>query len=198
MTALETRNVWNEVYEGNPLDELPWHQEEPPEYLIELVEKKVVEGPVLDICCGAGTNSVFLAQKGFEVHGIDIAAKAVEMANQKARKGKVSCSFIAGDAIHLPYLDGRFSFIFDRGCFHHIPVGLRERFVEGVARVLKKGGRYQLNCFSDKDPYFNGLSKGDIKKYFSKHFDIESMRKVEFQEKTGLHRYFYTVLMKRR
>ena len=75
---------------------------------------------------------------------------------------------------------------------------MKKRFVDGIARVLKKGGKYQLNCFSDKDSYFNGLSKEDIKNYFSKDFDIKNIKDIKFKEKTGLNRYFYSVLMVRR
>lgn len=189
---------WNEVYETTALKELPWHSEEPADYLVELVKKKMVKGPVLDICCGAGTNSVYLAKKGFEVHGIDISEKAIELAKERAKKEGVKCNFIVGNASGLPYPDNKFSFIFDRGCLHHIPKELKKKFVDDIVRVLKKGGKYQLNCFSDKDHYFDGLSKEDIKNYFSKDFDMKSIKDIKFKEKTGLNRYFYSVLMVRR
>jgi methylase of polypeptide subunit release factors len=52
----------------------------PPE-LIELVESgQVPPGRALDIGCGTGTNAVFLAQRGFEVVGTDVAWLAIRRA----------------------------------------------------------------------------------------------------------------------
>ncbi|NIV43965.1 methyltransferase domain-containing protein, partial [Candidatus Bathyarchaeota archaeon] len=43
----------------------------------------------LDLCCGAGTNPVFLAKKGFDVTALDISDKAVEYAKEKASEANV-------------------------------------------------------------------------------------------------------------
>ena len=40
----------------------------------------------LELGCGTGTNSVWLAQQGFEVTGIDLAPLAVEQAEQRAQR----------------------------------------------------------------------------------------------------------------
>ncbi|NWG11350.1 class I SAM-dependent methyltransferase [Candidatus Bathyarchaeota archaeon] len=59
--------------------------------LVNLVEKGVIKkGKALDICCGAGTNTVYLAKKGFEVTGIDISSKAIEYATEKAKQANVN------------------------------------------------------------------------------------------------------------
>ncbi len=189
---------WNDIYETTPLEKIPWHSEEPAEYLVELVENGMVKGPVLDICCGAGNNAVYLAKRGFRVYGIDISEKAIELAKERARRENAKCDFIIGDVNNLPYPDKKFNFIFDRGCFHHIPKELKKKFVDGIVRVLRKGGKYQLNCFSEKDPYFDGLSNEEIKNYFSKDFEIKSIKDIKFKEKNGLNRYFYSVLMVKR
>jgi cyclopropane fatty-acyl-phospholipid synthase-like methyltransferase len=40
------------------------------------------------------------------------------------------------------------------GCFHHVEVESRSKFIEGVHRILKSDGAYTLTCFS----YRNGPS----------------------------------------
>lgn len=40
----------------------------------------------LDLACGAGRNSIFLAQNGFNVDAFDIAKVAIEALNEEARK----------------------------------------------------------------------------------------------------------------
>ena len=44
---------------------------------------------MLDLCSGAGINTVYLAGKGFEVTAKDISQRAVEYAGEKARDAKV-------------------------------------------------------------------------------------------------------------
>lgn len=96
-------------------------------------------GKALDICCWVGTNTVYLAQQGFEVTGIDISSRAIEYAKEKARQAKVEIRFIVGNSVHLPFENSEFDFVFDMGCFHHIHVEDREAYIAGISRVLKKG-----------------------------------------------------------
>jgi len=103
------------------LEELPWELGRPRKVLVELFESnKVRKSKTLNICCGAGTNTVYIASKGFEVTGIDRAPKAIEIAKEKARNAGVKIRFIVGNAVHLPFDDEEFEFIFDTSCFHHI------------------------------------------------------------------------------
>ncbi|MGQ9718722.1 MAG: class I SAM-dependent methyltransferase [Nitrososphaerales archaeon] len=143
---------WKRVYEDYPLEALPWELGRPRKVLVELIESgKIRKGRALDICCGAGTNTVSMALKGFEVTEMDIAPKAIEMAKGKAKKARVDIRFISGNAVHLPFKDKEFDFIFDMGCFHHILPEDREAFIKGVHRTLRVGGKYFLTCFSYKN-----------------------------------------------
>ena len=77
---------------------------------------------VLDVCSGAGTNAVYLAQKGFEVTGVDIFKTVAKIAQQHAEEVGVSksCKFFSGDVLKINLPKNKFDFIFDRGCYHHI------------------------------------------------------------------------------
>ncbi len=193
---MSRKEEWDRVYREVPLEEIPWQTEEPPKQLVELIKKKKISvGVVLDICCGAGTHSAFLASKGFKVVGIDISPKAILFAKKKCKK----CVFVVGDSVRLPSKKNVFSFVFDRGCFHHMPDREKPEFVQGLDRILEERGAYHLNCFSDKDKAFGrGLSREDIVNYFSEKFEIESIEDVTFRETgSGFVRYFYTVFMKK-
>ena len=41
---------------------------------------------ILDLACGAGRHSIYLNQKGFNVHGVDLSSKSIELANKSIRK----------------------------------------------------------------------------------------------------------------
>jgi SAM-dependent methyltransferase len=68
---------WNDHYaSGN----MPWDTGEPDEQLVRCVrEGGVAAGPALEIGCGTGTNSVWLAEQGFSVLGLDVSPLASEM-----------------------------------------------------------------------------------------------------------------------
>lgn len=58
---------WDEIYRKYPLEALPWELGRPRKILVDLVEsRRIKRGKTLDLCCGAGSNTVYLAQKGFK------------------------------------------------------------------------------------------------------------------------------------
>lgn len=188
---------WDQIYRKYPLKTLPWELGKPRRILVELVEKNVIKkGKVLDICCGAGTNAVYLAEKGFDVTGIDISQKAIEYAKDKAEKANVKIRFMVQNFLELPFKNEEFDFVFDMGCFHHVEVEDRSVFIKGVYRVLNKGGFYLLVCFSHKNgPAWNHFTKEQIVQLFSSYFKIIKMRHISSVEGDGYRRFFYSVLM---
>ena len=54
-------------------------------------------GTALDLGCGAGQNSIWLAQRGWRVRGVDIAGGAIEQAEAAAGRAGVEASFERAD-----------------------------------------------------------------------------------------------------
>ena len=191
---------WEQIYRDYPLNELGWELGKPRPILREYVEKGLIKkGKALDICCGAGTNTVYLAEKGFEVTGIDISPTAIEYAKKKAAQAKVHVTFRVQNFLELPFDDGEFDFVFDMGCFHHVKVEDRPSFINGVHSVLKKGGSYMLTCFSYRNGRsWNHFTKRQISELFSGNFELGEFRHYPSVEGDGVARYFYTVLMKKK
>jgi len=93
----------------------------------------------------------------------------------------------------------RFDFIFDRGCYHHIPEDDKPRFARTINESLKNGGKYFSSCFSDKNPPSDkNVSKEEITENFSGHFEIATVEDFAAIEKTGRERHFYLALMTKR
>ena len=192
---------WDEYYRQYPLEELGWELGKPRPILVEYMEKGLImpRGKALDICCGAGTNTVYLAQNGFDVTGIDISRTAIEIAKKKAHQAKVDINFLAESFIDLPFNDEAFDFVFDMGCFHHVGVEERAKFIAGVHRVLKKDGFYMLTCFSYKNGHsWNHFTRQQIVDLFSGHFELGAVRHYPSLEGDGVIRFFYTSLMKKK
>lgn len=93
---------------------------------------------VLDLGCGAGETSVYLALQGAEVDALDISPEMVEVAKRLAELHKVGMKFHTGVAEHLPFEDGSFDLVFGNGVLHHVDLvpALKE-----IRRVLKPGGK---------------------------------------------------------
>jgi SAM-dependent methyltransferase len=191
------KGEWDRVYRTRRLDEIPWHSGQPDRRLIRLVnENKIPRGKVLDMCSGDGTNSLYLASKGFQVYGVDISGTAVGIARDRCRKRKLSCVYEVGDILSLHW-EEPFDLVFDRGCFHHIPRAEKPRYVDLVRRLLRPGGKFFLLCFSDKNPpYEKNLSREDIRGYFAKDFRIHYIEdSVHVEPPSGEKRYLYACFM---
>jgi SAM-dependent methyltransferase len=158
----------------------------------------ITVGHALDLCCGAGTNTVYLAQRGFDVVGIDISATALKIAQSQAAQARVVIGFFRESFVDLSFADGVFDFVFDMGCFHHVKVEDRNRFILGIHRVLKPRGQYMLTCFSDRNgPSWNHFSRQQIIDLFSGFFKLESLQHAPSLEGDGVIRFFYTAVMSR-
>ena len=191
---------WDGVYHRYPVRRLPWELGRPREVLVDLVESGGVEPcETLDLCCGAGTNPVYLAEKGFDVRALDISDRAVELAMEKAGQSGVDIDFLIGDFASLPFIEGRFGLAFDFGCFHHVDPEHRAAFIEGVHRALDSGGTYLMVCFSNRNGGGeNHFSRERIVELFGDRFEISRMNHVSSEEADGVTRYFYEVLMKKK
>jgi ubiquinone/menaquinone biosynthesis C-methylase UbiE len=98
----------------------------------------------LDIGCGAGREAIFLAQKGFQVYGVDFSQAALRIAKRRAIKAGVSVNWRWADATNLPVPDQSVDFVNDRGCFHVIGENRRLKVARELWRVMKPGARMLL------------------------------------------------------
>jgi 2-polyprenyl-3-methyl-5-hydroxy-6-metoxy-1,4-benzoquinol methylase len=191
---------WDEFYRDYPLDELGWELGKPRPILVEYLEKGLLpKGRALDVCCGAGTNTVYLAQNRWEVTAIDISKTAIGITKQKAKQAKVNIGFLAESFIDLPFLDGVFDFVWDMGCFHHVEIEERSKFIAGVHRVLKENGGYMLTAFSYRNGSgWNQFTEQQLRALFGGYFEFGEFRHYPSLEGDGAIRFFYTVLMKKK
>jgi SAM-dependent methyltransferase len=127
----------------------PWDTGITPPEVVSLVERwDGKPGRALDLGCGTGTNSLYLAQHGFQVVGIDFSSKAVARARIKARHGGFPVEFVNADVTRLDFLKEPFDLILDIGCFHGIPPTARGRYAGHIDRLTRANSKYLLYAFS--------------------------------------------------
>ena len=97
----------------------PWDVGQPDFNLVEVVTQRPIPScKVLDIGCGTGDNSIWLAQNCFQVVGTDTSDIALEKAKEKASKANVECDFMLVDFLRNTVRGAPFGLVFDRGCLH--------------------------------------------------------------------------------
>lgn len=100
-------------------------------------------GRFLELGCGAGNITLFMAEKGFEAYGIDIIAEAITWAKEKMRESPASANFRVGNVVDLKsYSDGSFDFVFDGETLHCIIGSDRKSCLANVFRILKRGSLF--------------------------------------------------------
>ncbi|MDF0490965.1 class I SAM-dependent methyltransferase [Sphingomonas sp. H39-1-10] len=94
---------------------------------------------ILDMGCGGGWTSVFLARRGFEVVGQDIAPDMIELAREnKARQGvELNLTFVCADYESM-MIDATFDAVIFFDCLHHSED--ERAAIEMAYRSLKPGG----------------------------------------------------------
>lgn len=141
---------WNAAYKAGTM---PWDSAEADPTLVALVEQgTITPSRALDIGCGTGTHALWLAERGFEVVGIDLAPLAIERARAKAAP-TAQCRFEVSDFLRDEPVPGEFAFVFDRGCFHVFDEPeQRARFAARVANLLAPAGQWLSLIGSTEGP----------------------------------------------
>ena len=163
----------------------PWIIDQAQPDLIVAKRKGEIYGPaILDVGCGNGDNAIYLASCGFDVTGVDISAKAIKIAKQKAREVGVNVTFIILDALEIGTLNKKFDTIIDIGLFHNISGNDRSRYVRALSDVCVSKGQFLMLCFSDQKGeydvypkrYPKPMSQDEIRMAFSEGWKIEWFR----------------------
>ncbi len=104
---------------------------------------------VLEIGLGYGTMGQFLAEKGCDYHGLDIAEGPVRM--MRYRLGMLGVErpetkVQQGSALEIPHDDASLDYLYSIGCLHH--TGNLQRSIDEVLRVLKPGGTAMIMLYN--------------------------------------------------
>ena len=94
---------------------------------------------VLEIACGTGYWTQFIAPAAAQVLALDAAAETMDIARTRVDASKVD--FRLGDAYALPQDLGKFDAAFAGFWFSHVPKARRREFLLGLAARLQPGAK---------------------------------------------------------
>jgi SAM-dependent methyltransferase len=126
----------------------PWDGHPIAQNLQDLVEA-LPAGRALDLGCGTGDSSIYLAQHGWKVTGVDYVPQALDAARAKAGATKAPVDFVRADVTRLSHegIGSDFGLIVDNGCLHNMSDGDRDAYVREVSAVAAPDARLLIVAF---------------------------------------------------
>ena len=151
---------------------------------------------ILELGAGAGLDSQFFKDQGFEVLAVDLSEEMVKMCQKRGVEAKVL------DFYELDTLGKTFDGVFSLNSLLHVPKADVDRVLEQIYKVLNPGGIFFYGVYGgmDREETFTDPSKMNMPRYFSflsdetiqevakTRFEVLSFEAIEIESKTrGLH-----------
>ncbi len=148
----------------------------------------------LDLGCGVGTQTLFLADAGFDTYAIDGSETAIETARKRFEDHTNKAIFEKRNMTDLPFKDATFDLVVDNSSIQHNTVEDIGKILKEVRRVLTPNGLFWSFCRADDDS-LNGhgdqvefntytVRSGDLKNTGVTHFfnelNVESVFGLHF------------------
>lgn len=142
---------------------------------------------VLDLACGRGRYSVFLAEKGLAVTGIDLAPSSIAYAQKMEGEHLHFYQHDMRQPFRTNYYHYIFNFFTSFGYFHREHDDLR--ILKNVAAALKKDGKFVLDFFNSDyitahlNPSYQ-KTVGGLRFHIHKHLDPAGyiIKRIEFRD----------------
>lgn len=173
---------FSHLYDSHELADISWVTTSVSPALQQLVIDQTIPrgSEVVDMACGPGVHSVFLARHGMKVTGIDRSLSALERAGQLARFYNCDATFLEGDILAVPLPAACADVVHDSFVYHNVRPEMREAYVRESARLLRPGGLAVLVGFSDRMSPGSGpirLTSDDVVHPWLTAFSIEELRR---------------------
>jgi cyclopropane fatty-acyl-phospholipid synthase-like methyltransferase len=154
----------------------------PPEVQAAFQSGNIPAGAALDLGCGTGTNTIFMAQQGRQAVGLDFVPEAINKARLKAQQAGIAgrVRFEVADVTRLDEIDLPPSgFALDMGCFHGLSPEGQRRYAAGLAKALVPGGQYMLYTLDPRKEagISFGMQPERVKAVFSPWFNFARLER---------------------
>ena len=206
---MENQTFWEEkIYsKGKHLNRYPFDSVVSFIYRWHCRDRAREEINILEIGCGAGNNLWFAAREGFNVSGIDISHSAIEYAKERLLNDELAADLQVGCFNKLPWEDSSQDLGIDHCATACVDFNEKLQAIEEMHRVLKSGGLFFLNGYSDQHTSYQGsvekkdlfvtdiqegtlmginsigfLTQEQIIKLFSKGWEIKNLEHIEYKQ----------------
>ncbi len=142
--------VWEEKYAAGHAQRAPW--DAVVSFVFRNAPRNVPREQVriLEVGCGTASNLWFAAREGFSVVGVEASASAIETARTRFAQDKLRGDLHQADFTQLPIGESSCDLVVDRGAITCVGLSAATKALAEVRRVLKPGGRFFFNPYSDR------------------------------------------------
>jgi len=147
----------------------------------------------LDLGCGHGDNTRWLAERGYRGLGLDVSPTAISQARHKATDAGLTAAEFACESVlaPLPVAPASAGLAIDRGCFHVLGAADRPSYVHHVAEALAPGGWWLFLCGNADEPRAEGeegppqLTADEVVRPLIECFELHRMERCRFTGSDG-------------
>ncbi|MFW2405771.1 MAG: class I SAM-dependent methyltransferase [Gammaproteobacteria bacterium] len=181
--------VFNRLYgSASAAADLPWYEADPPALLAKALDARTEPGRALDVGCGAGAYTLYMASRGYATTGIDYMPQAIDLLRKSALETGADITAVQAD-VKTWVAEQPFDVVLDVGCLHSLSRGERDIYRRQLLRWLAPGGDYILihlgrRAWWDAWPIGpNRVQQSRIIELFAPELDLHQS---EAEEKRGL------------
>ncbi|MDJ0929246.1 MAG: class I SAM-dependent methyltransferase [Gammaproteobacteria bacterium] len=136
--------VFKRLYSSaSSAEDLPWYEPDPPALLVKALDERPGPGRSLDVGCGAGAHTLYMAERGYAATGIDFMPQAIDLLRNRARETGYDIAAEQAD-VKTWSAEQPFDVVLDVGCLHSFAAAERQTYREQLLRWLAPGGDYIL------------------------------------------------------
>jgi SAM-dependent methyltransferase len=134
---------WQDLWQDPKVRER-WEAMPPLPEAVDMADRLGTEGGrrVIDIGCGLGRHTVYLAARGFEVTATDNAPAALAACKANLEEAGLTANVIETEMTHYPFPDGHFDGALGSHVIHHTDRATLERILGEITRTLAPGGYF--------------------------------------------------------
>ncbi|MDA3925092.1 MAG: class I SAM-dependent methyltransferase [Kiritimatiellae bacterium] len=165
---ISEKNYWDEFYRKHRKNNIP-------SSFAEYVTEKYLQAgkTLLELGCGNGRDSLFMASNGVSIAALDMVAGEIEYLNSLNVK---NVEFVLRDFTNLSGFSN-FDYVYSRFTFHSIDEICEDVVLSQLSDVLKPGGVFLLEARSTLD---EGLNKVYGETHFRRYLNFsETVKKIE-------------------
>jgi SAM-dependent methyltransferase len=163
MAKIAEKSVISRGWDWSQVDKSRWTKVADEFLPVALRWKELNKHTVLDIGCGRGRNSLFLAEIGFDVTATDISPQGIEQLEKEAKHRHLEnrINTLVCDMLELPFENNSFDCVLGFLAITHTDYAGLKKLISRIYDMLKKSGRLYVTFNSKNSSAF--LEKSNVK-----------------------------------
>jgi SAM-dependent methyltransferase len=161
------KSVKSKGWDWSQIPEEHWNQPSDEFLPVALRWKELGKKTVLDLGCGRGRHSLFLAGMGLNVTAVDISPEGIEQLQQEAKQRKLSGKIktLVRDMLELPFPVNSFDAVLAFLSITHTDYAGLKKVIAKITHILKDSGRFYVTFNSKNSTGYRDSSNKIVDEY---------------------------------